>query len=379
MKIIYVTTTIDADDYKSYVSLWSKKPNPSNQNFHNKVIRSLAINNELEVISIRPFSRKLVSIKSLPKVDKVTGNIKWHYLPIKGNKFNRFIKIKKDGVKALKKSELAGSIILADTININCMNVATRLGKIGKVPVIGICTDSPSNITGTLKSYTKFLLKKATKLDGYITLTEELNTLFNDRNKPHIVIEGIVENNPKKDKNNGEIPYFFFGGSLLPRYGINELIDGFSMLNRNDVKLIIAGHSGSIKFDNPNIEFVGTLDNKDVLAYESNALANINPRPYSEDLDRFSIPSKTLEYLSSGVPTISVRNSKLNKYFKDEIIWINNSSKEEIKESLEHVLNMSEEERNSLGIKAKEKVLELYSLDQFNHKVTNFISTFLKD
>jgi hypothetical protein len=74
-----------------------------------------------------------------------------------------------------------------------------------------------------------------------------------------------------------------------------------------------------------------------------------------------------------------VRNSKLNKYFKDEIIWINNSSKDEIKESLEHVLNMSEEERNSFGIKAKEKVLELFSLDHFNHKVTNFLSTFLKD
>lgn len=377
MRIVYVTTTIDADDYKSYVSLWSKKPNPSNQNFHNKVIRSLAINNEVEVISIRPFSRKLVSIKSLPRVDKNVGNINWHYLPIKGNKFARFISIKKDGAKVFKKSELTGAIILTDTININCMNVATKLGKIGKIPVIGICTDSPSNITGTLKSYTKFLLNKAAKLDGYITLTEELNTLFNDHNKPHMVIEGIVENNIKKEKLSGDIPYFFFGGSLLPRYGVNELIDGFNLLNRHDVNLIIAGHTGTIKVDDPNIRFVGTLDNKDVLAYESNAIANINPRPYSEDLDRFSIPSKTLEYLSSGVPTISVRNSKLGKYFKDEIIWINNATKEDICASFEQVLNMNEGERISFGQKAKEKVLELYSLDQFNTKVSNFIATFL--
>ena len=376
MKIIYVTTTIDADDYKSFVSLWSKKPNPSNQNFHNKVIRALAKTNEVEVVSIRPFSRKLMSIKALAKEDKQIDGIKWHYLPIKGNKLTRFISIKREAKKVFKKGELDDAIILTDTININCMNVATMLSKRAKRPVVGICTDSPSNITGTLKSYTMYLLKKASKLDGYIALTSELNTLFNDANKPHLIIEGIVENINQNTKKDGDTPYFFFGGSLSPRYGINALIEGFLALNRKDIKLVVAGHSGILK-DYPNVEFKGVLDVKDVLKYEANAIANINPRPYSEDLDRFSIPSKTIEYLTSGVPTISVRNSKLNPYFKDEIYWVEDSTPECFKKALEDILNMNEEERAYWGNRAKEKVLELFSMDQVGNKISYFLSTFL--
>ena len=114
MKIIYVTTTMSADDYKSYVSLWSKKPNPSNQNFHHKMIQALAINNDVEVVSIRPYSHRLVAKKSLPKEEKITGNIKWRYLKIKGNKVSRFLSIKKEGKKIFKKAELdkAANIML---------------------------------------------------------------------------------------------------------------------------------------------------------------------------------------------------------------------------------------------------------------------------
>lgn len=383
MKIIYVTTAIDADDYKSFVSLWSKKPNPSNQNFHNKMIRALAINNEVEVVSIRPFSRKLVALKYLSKEEKTQGNISWHYLSIKGNKIARFLKVKKNCLKALKKSENKDAIIITDTINRNCLTGALAISKSYKIPVIGICTDSPSNITGTYRSYTMFLLKRAAKCHGFIALTEGLNSLFNENNHPHIVIEGIVDQcnvTPHQE----DKPYFFFGGSLLPRYGINELVDGFNSLNRDDIKLIIAGHSGNdailnnkIK-DNPNINFIGTMDVMDVLSYEAGAIANINPRPFSEDLDRFSVPSKTIEYLTSGVPTISIRNSILKQYFEDVIIWVNESTSETLKEAMENVLNSSSEERMELGMKAKEKVQEYFSMDKVSRKISDFLITFLQ-
>ena len=51
-KIIYITTTMNEEDYVDYMEHWKIKPNPSNQNFHNKFIRSLAIDNFVDVISI---------------------------------------------------------------------------------------------------------------------------------------------------------------------------------------------------------------------------------------------------------------------------------------------------------------------------------------
>ena len=375
---------METNDYKSFVSLWSKKPNPSNQNFHNKVIRALAINNDIEVISIRPFSRKLVSLKSLPREERIEDRIKWHYLHIKSNKITRFFSVKNDCIKVLKKEPIEDAIVLADTINRNCLACAVKIAKVNKLPLIGICTDSPSNITGTTRSYTLYLLKKAQKCDGYIALTSGLNSLYNDADKPNVIIEGIIENNMDVAPHKEDKPYFFFGGSLLPRYGVNELIDGFKKLNRDDVKLVIAGHSGNnqsildrIK-DNQNIEFVGTLDISSVLSYEAGAIANINPRPFSEDLDRFSIPSKTIEYLTSGAITISVRNSKLKPYFDEDILWINNSTADDLCWAMGEVLGMSEHERKEVGKKAKEKVLSLFSMDQINEKLVQFLTIFAK-
>ena len=382
MKIIYVTTAIDAEDYKLFVESWKKRPNPSNQNFHNKMIRALALHNDLEVISIRPFSKKLVNEKSLKREDNKIDNISWHYISIKGNKAFRFIKIKKEGSKVLKKEDVKDSIVLTDTINPNCMNVALKIGKSHKLPVVGICTDSPSNITGTRKSYTLFLLNKASKCQGYIALTRELNVLINENNMAHLIVEGIVENNEDIRAFSHNKPYIFFGGSLLPRYGVYTLIEAFKMMNRDDVDLFIAGHTGNdhqikdaIK-DNPNIHFLGTIDVKEILSYEKGALLNINPRPYSEDLDRFSIPSKTLEYLTSGQVTISVRNTKLQNYFKDEIVWVNNSTAEEIKDALEYVINMDETNRKEIASKAKEKVLSLFSMGHVSIKMTKFLANF---
>ena len=375
---------MDANDYKSFVSLWKKKPNPSNQNFHNKLIRSLAINNEIEVVSIRPFSHKLVSLKTLPREERINGNIKWHYLLIKGNKVTRFFSVKRDCLKVLKKETLDDAIVIADTINRNCLSCAVKIAKAHKLPLVGVCTDSPSNITGTTRSYTMFLLKKAQKCDGYIALTDGLNGLYNESEKPHIIIEGIVGNNKDIVPHAEHKPYFFFGGSLLPRYGVNELIDGFKKLNRDDVKLVVAGHTGNIQAinerigGNANIEFVGTLDIDSVLSYEAGAIANINPRPFSEDLDRFSIPSKTIEYLTSGSITISVRNSKLKPYFDEEILWINNSTADDICWAMGTVLGMEEEERKEIGNKAKEKVQSLFSLDQINQKLMQFFTIFSK-
>ncbi|MFA7384582.1 MAG: hypothetical protein WCZ24_00005, partial [Bacilli bacterium] len=87
--IIYMTTAMDSSDFNEYLVHWSSPPNPSNQNFHNKLIRSLAINNKVDVISVRPFSRSLCNIKHLKKSDREDGNISWHYIPIQRNLFQK--------------------------------------------------------------------------------------------------------------------------------------------------------------------------------------------------------------------------------------------------------------------------------------------------
>ena len=355
------------DDYKEYVSSWSRNPNPSNQNFHNKLIRSLAINNEICVLSLRPFSKKLTGKKRLEKYKSEENNISWNYLTVQSNKLSRYARFYSDSLDVIKNLNIEDYIIISDTINPSCIHVATKLCKKYHRPLIGVCTDSPSNISGTRKSYTMYLLKKGKKCNGYIALTEELKELFNESGKPSLIFEGIVENNNDiKSKITAERPYFFFGGALLERYGIYELIEAFKSLKNKNYDLLIAGHSGdenkikkAIQNTN-NISYLGTLDVDSVLNFEKNAFCNVNPRPYTQDLDRFSIPSKTIEYLSSGVLTISVKNSKLQKYFLDDVIWSNSSKTQDLRDAINKAINMPLDEKMNIENSAKEKVFKRY-------------------
>ena len=384
MKIIYFTTAQDEKDFHSYMSIWKYPLNSSNQNFHNKLIRSLAYSNKVDVISVRPFSHRNTTANKLDAETKIDGNITWHYLKRSGGKINRILSISPQTKRILSKMDLSDAIFVTDTINTSIVRSITGINKKYKRPIIGICTDSPSNISGTKRSYTVYLLSKCENFDGYLALTDGLNNLFNPSHKPAYIFEGLVEERTYKKTKDEEKPYFFFGGALMERYGIYQLIEAYKELNNSNIDLYICGHHiDKMRLkeaigNTTGIKYLGLLPIDKVIEYESFALACINPRPFSEDLDRFSIPSKTLEYMSSGRPVISVRNSILMEKFPKEIIWANSSNVEDLKESLEKVLSMTEVERENMGEESKNRVLELYSLKNVGDKLTRFLEQFLK-
>lgn len=384
MKVIYITTSLEENDYIEFNKLWTVSLNPSNQNFHNKMIRSFALKNPVDVISIRPFSRAKCEIKELKADTKQVGNITYHYLKIKRSKIFRLHSIKKQVKDLIEELKTDDTVIITDTINPKCVSVTNYIQNKYLIPSIGICTDSPSNITGTNKSYTLYLLNKCYQLDGYITLTEGLNLLFNPDYKDHITIEGIVESKEVDIDMPIEGKYIFFGGALLPRYGVYNLIEAFKNIEDKDISLLICGHHANeeqiaeaINGD-ARIKYLGTLPVKEVLALEKNALVNINPRPFTQDLDRLSIPSKTLEYLASGALTISVKNTELEKTFKDCAIWAKSGNPKDLEASMKAALSMSEEERKNMAKIAKNTAISHYSLEKISELVTDFSSKFVK-
>ena len=383
MKIIYITTSIEENDYIEFDKLWTVSLNPSNQNFHNKMIRSFAMQNEVEVISIRPFSRAKCNIKVLKAETKKVNNITYHYLKINRNKLFRVAKLKKQVKNLIPSIKTDDCVVVTDTINPKCVFITNYIQRKFKLPAIGICTDSPSNITGTSKSYTMYLLNCCNKLDGFITLTEGLNILFNANNKKHITIEGVVESKEFKANSNVEGKYLFFGGALLPRYGVYNLIDAFKSIDNKDVSLLICGHHADEQKieeaigDDLRIKFLGCLPVSEVLALESKAIANINPRPFTQDLDRLSIPSKTLEYLASGALTISVKNTELEKTFKSCAIWAKTGEVKDLAAAIKDALEMSDEERKKIAEIAKNTAISHYSLEKISELITDFSLSFL--
>lgn len=384
MKIIYITTSLEENDYIEFNKLWTVSLNPSNQNFHNKMIRSFALQNDVEVISIRPFSKAKCNIRTLKAETKQFNNVTYHYLKINRNKLFRMTLLKKQVKNIIPTIKTDDCIVVTDTINPKCVSVTNCIQRKFHIPAIGICTDSPSNITGTGKSYTLYLLNYCKQLDGFITLTEGLNLLFNQNNKRHITIEGVVESKEFKDNTKVEGKYLFFGGALLPRYGVYNLIEAFKSIENKDISLIVCGHHGNDKKieeaigGDARIKYLGCLPVSEVLALEAHAIANINPRPFTQDLDRLSIPSKTLEYLASGCLTISVKNTELEKTFKSCAIWAKSGEVKDLAVAIKSALDMSDEERKKLAETAKNTAISHYSLEKISELITDFSLSFLQ-
>ncbi len=383
MNIIYFTTAQDKADFSSYISLWNTPINTSNQTFHNKLIRAIAINNHVDVVSIRPFSKGKCNVEYLESADTISDTIHWHYPKISRGKLTGLRSLTKS-INSMFKNFYRNSLIITDTINPTVLYMATTFAKKYKMPIIGVCTDSPSNIAGTNRTYTMFLLRLAKSLNGYICLTQGLNELFNDQNKPAIIFEGIVENDEVEKENNIYGKYIFYCGALSEKYGIYNFIKFFQTYIKGDVKLVICGHHADetrlneIANNDPRITYLGNILNDEVLSLEANAWCNINPRPFSEDLDRYSVPSKVLEYLNSGAPTISVKNTRLQKYLNADAIWIKNNSDEDFVEAFQKLNTFTEEDKRMMTERAKEHVQRYFSIDAINNKLDGFLYLFTR-
>ena len=384
MKIIYFTTACQKDDYISFCENWSSSLNTSIQNLHNRLIRALALTHDVEVISVRPFSRQYCKFKMLPSSVTKEGKITWHYLEIKRNKIIRFISARKQAKKIMSKMDLSDSIVLTDTLNPYLLTSSTALARKYDLPIIGICNNTPSGIHDTGRSYTTFLHSLADDLSGYITLTPGLNELFNQNNRANLTIEGVLETKFNEMSVGQFGKYILYYGSLEEKFGVYDLIRAFNELNKPDINLVIAGYHGNDEKINKlvrgvtNIRYLGMVSIDMALSLENGSLFNINPRPHSEDYDRYLIPFNVIDYLNSDSLTVSVRNSRLRPHFEEDAIWIDSNDKEDLIIAMNKALEMSNATKKEIIKKANMDVMKLYSMSAINDKVILFLKQFLK-
>lgn len=364
MRIAYFTTAQDKQEYLNSPI----ESNPSNQVFHSNFIECLSLTNDVNVFVLR--SNAYGNKESFVNKE---GNVTWNYLQTKSGKFANLTSQISNSKKIKDKFDVA----FVDTMNTRCLLAARGFSKKNNVPLIGLVTDNPYNITNSSSFSSKMLLKTSKKCDGFVCLTDALNTLFNKKNKPYILIKGLSKN-PKVSKSSPvDYPYFFYAGTLLKKYGICDLVEAFKNLKEAKAKLVIAGHHNNEDFkqaikDDERIAFLGNIDNDIVSNYENHSIANINPRPFMEQIDKYSIPSKVIEYSSKNSLIISGYSSELKNVFDDSILWIdeNNSLCQRMQEALSSKKEMINATK---AISEKE-----FSLEVNNKKLQDFLSNILK-
>jgi len=236
-----------------------------------------------------------------------------------------------------------------------------------------VVPDLPEFMTGSAgflrklgKKIDRYIINYCLKrLDRYVLLSPYMKEKLPIKNKPWVLVEGIYDTttNPENIQRCNE-RVVFYGGSLSGRYGILELLDAFRGLDKENYRLWICGDGDAREEviraaeEDGRVKYLGVVSHQQVLKMQQQATVLINPRSSVGEYTKYSFPSKTMEYLASGTPTIMCHLPAIPKEYDEHIFYITDESVVGIKRIIEEVCEKSQEE-----------------LDNFGEKAANFIKT----
>ncbi len=224
---------------------------------------------------------------------------------------------------------------------------------------------NPSPIKKLLKKIDRNSINKMLKkVDKFVLFTENMVDALNIQDKEYTVIEGSIDltqisiTESKVEKKN----IILYSGAMDYGYGLEILVDGFSLIEDKSWELHLYGAGSAIKYikdkNNPQIKYMGFCKNREELfnkQREAKILACVLPP--ENNAVKYCFPSKLFEYLLSGTPTISFYLPGISNEWREHIVEIEKSSPSGIKNAIEKVISMTDSESLEFGRKAKEFII----------------------
>lgn len=201
-------------------------------------------------------------------------------------------------------------------------------------------------------------------VDGYVLLTSAMKDRMPMHNKPWIVIEGIY--NPEKDKVSVDKEVnktLLYTGDLGRRYGIVDLLEAFHGIPDENYRLWICGSGDGLEDikrymrEDNRIIYWGCLPRKEIIAMQKKATLLVNPRKSNEEYTKYSFPSKTMEYMASGTPTLMSRLQCIPKDYDEHLFFFENETVEGLRSRIVEICNKSKDELKLIGDNASRFIL----------------------
>ncbi|MFZ9197020.1 MAG: glycosyltransferase [Bacilli bacterium] len=355
--------------------------NPSHQLYFSRLIQSLSKQTPTQVICLPPTQKLLKRLWQQESIHRDNQQIliQFAHPTIKLFKVISLTLSTHRYISRLLKSQTGLIYLFVDGNSKLAGLIARRYRNHSRVRTIGIFTDSPYQLSGIPKRKADEWIRLHRYHSAYIGITEPLLTLFNPTHKPQFLIPGMVELSTGAKSH--VRPYVFFSGALFSRYGIDQLIKGFIQLQHPDLDLLIAGfgpEAGMIELisqQHRHIKFLGLLSPTQVQKYQAGAYVNINPRPVDSTLDAFAIPSKVLDYIASGAPTLTTRHPFFETHFDQTVQWIEDASEDGIRVSLKQFLSLDYSLVQTKALQAKQTAIQLFGLEITGQRLWSWMSS----
>lgn len=398
MHILIISAACSKNKNENLYNERKKKVIIPSQRFFNTLANGLASipNVYVTCLSALPMSRSTSDKKYFAEELDSENGINFIYMPFKNGLISRYISIYKNTQKYVKKWILKNKnnncFIITDITIWHCA-IAARIAASKKVPTIACVTDLPlmQIKKGPLSfkrimNYVSCHISNASlhRYDGYILLTESMKNMVSKKEKPYIVTECMVDDREIESfeiaKNSNTKEIFIYAGGIEKRYGIEEFVNAFEMVENSNVELWLYGsgdYVNELEKKQPTFKktfYKGCVSSNEIFQKEKLASFLVNPRPTSDAFTMYSFPSKTIEYIMAGRPVISTRLPGIPKEYEPFIIWFNDSNCEEYIRTINSVVKMSIKEREEIALKAYE-----FCKSKTGKKQASRIVDFLKD
>ena len=377
-KIILIGSVLPPILYQQWLDV-GEVINPSHQLFLTRLIDGVGVHQPIQVLSLPPV--KKTSLKQVvPENIYRMGQVMYIQFSFLNQRWLRPLSLAFQVHRYLRKTIRSAQdkiILLIDGNSRLAGAIAKRYHRHSRVTTIGIFTDSPKQISHMQKPQIRSWYRLHRHHHAYIGITSTLLKEFNQKQKPQFILPCLVDGIEGAKQH--DRPYFFFSGALYERYGVETMIHAFLQLNPKNIDLLIAGMGPvsqrieQLSQQHRHIKFLGLLDPLLTRKYQAGAYVNLNPRPLDATLDPVAIPSKVLDYISSGAPILTTRHPWIEAKFADTIEYFDDSSVDGIRIGMKRFLSADYGLAQSKAIKAKNLALQWFGKEKVTYDLVTWI------
>ena len=253
-----------------------------------------------------------------------------------------------------KENQNTQSIVILYSMHSPFLRAAREIKKINpNVLIAMIVPDLPQymskkqGVAKILKSIDqKRIYKYLSVVDKYILYTKHMAEYLHLEETSWMVLEGLIDTRKivLQDKIETNPRVCLYAGSFSTQYAIDKLIIAFEESNV-DAELHLYGNSieaSKLMKQFPHCKktkYMGMLSQSAIFEKMREATLLLNPRPSNLGLAKYSVPSKTFEYMASGTPILMTKLPGIPEEYYSHLYFFADESVASFKEELERVLS----------------------------------------
>ena len=217
------------------------------------------------------------------------------------------------------------------------------------------------------------------RMDGFVLLSPYMRERLNIAGKPWMIVEGLFSMN---DAVNTSFKFdkkiVLYTGKIEKWFGVEDLLKAFTKIDGDEYQLWLCG-PGNIEMVNQyaqkdhRIIYKGCLSHNEVLMLQKQVRLLVNPRHSYDEFTLYSFPSKTMEYMASGTPTLMSKLKSLPSDYLSHLYLFENETIEGMAEMIKKCLDKPDHELTEFGLKAAEFIMSNKTSDMQARRLVDFL------